>query len=51
MVALGHECRLRLRNANVLFAFLVVISMCAFQDIFEVRRAPRYLAFNVSVRM
>jgi len=50
LVALWHECRLRLINAKVLFAFIVVISMCAFQDIF-VRRAPRYLAFLVSVRM
>jgi len=29
----------------VLSAFLVVISMGAFQDIFGVRRASRYLAF------
>jgi len=47
----GHEYRLRLRNANVLFAFLVVMSMWAFHDMFWVRMGPRYLAFMVRVRV
>ena len=45
MVDLGHEYRLRLRNAKLLFAFRVVMSMWAFHDMFEVRMEPRYLAF------
>ena len=47
----GALVQTRLRNAKVLFAFLVVMLIWAFHEMFGVRMEPRYLAFLVRVRV